>query len=170
MWPAEGLKATSWRASRTECCCASEQLKPCFNVMLESHSKSWFKDGNLFLLLFVFSCRLINVLQPGSVRKINSASQNWHQVIHHPQGHIETKESFAFTLIPVASLELPLPDWVHTLWTVGGQSQRTQRQHLQTRSTQKGHGLWDRTCLVMHQHAKQNQKLPLAPFCYAFTM
>lgn len=32
--------------------------------------------------LFVFYfCRLINILQPGSVRKINHSSQNWHQVM-----------------------------------------------------------------------------------------
>lgn len=27
-------------------------------------------------------CRLINVLEPGSVRKISNSSQNWHQVTH----------------------------------------------------------------------------------------
>lgn len=153
MWPAEGLRATSWRASRTECCCASEQLKPCFNVMLESHSNSWFKDGNVFLLPFLFSCRLINVLQPGSVRKINSASQNWHQVNHHPQGHIETKESFAFTL----SLELPVPDWVHTLWTVGDKAKELRDNICRQGPPRKAMGFEIEPAWFMHQHANKTK-------------
>ena len=31
-------------------------------------------------IIFLFLYRLINALQPGSVRKINNPSQNWHQV------------------------------------------------------------------------------------------
>ncbi|XP_075888756.1 calponin-1 [Nelusetta ayraudi] len=40
---------------------------------IEGHFMESLKDG-------VLLCELINVLQPGSVRKINSASQNWHQL------------------------------------------------------------------------------------------
>lgn len=163
MWLAEGLKATSWTASRMECCCASEQLKPCLNVILESHSTSWFKDRNVFLLLFLFSCRIINVLQPGSVRKINNSSQNWHQVIRHPQGPHRDKEPLALTIIPLTSLELPVP---HSLY-YRGQSQRTQREHLRTSSSQKDRRLWDRICLVMHQHANKNKNYH-SPFLVCF--
>lgn len=34
-------------------------------------------------LCILFLRRLINVLRPGSVRKISSSTQNWHQVRHH---------------------------------------------------------------------------------------
>lgn len=36
--------------------------------------------GCLTIIIFLFLSRLINALQPGSVRKINNPSQNWHQV------------------------------------------------------------------------------------------
>lgn len=37
-----------------------------------------------FVCLFIR--RLINVLQPGSVRKINNSTQNWHQVMQQLYG------------------------------------------------------------------------------------
>lgn len=40
---------------------------------------------NMHLIIFLFLYRLINVLQPGSIKKINNPSQNWHQVMQADQ-------------------------------------------------------------------------------------
>lgn len=39
----------------------------------------------MHFIIFLFLYRLINVLQPGSIKKINNPSQNWHQVMQADQ-------------------------------------------------------------------------------------
>lgn len=78
MWLAKGPGTASWIAWKMEYYCASEWMDATLGVFLLFFLK---KELSSNLSLALSFCRLINALQPGSVKKINHSSQNWHQVM-----------------------------------------------------------------------------------------
>lgn len=89
IWPPERrrVEALDWRCDRQEDWrklhgqpeeWSSFMRVSCGFMNLWYHCIRHLKTGHFMSFLFIY--RLINVLQPGSVTKINNPSQNWHQV------------------------------------------------------------------------------------------
>lgn len=87
--PAVPSAPTSRKAWKTESSCASKQSLHQSSVTLNHQgldhlflicTQIWKAHFLSFFPILSLLCRLINRLQPGSVRKINQSALNWHQV------------------------------------------------------------------------------------------